>query len=72
MIDENNKLNLLCELNVIEQVANVCNTTIVQNAWKAKKDLTVHGWIYSIENGLLKDLNVSISGSDQLNPLYKI
>jgi len=72
MINENNKLNLLCELNVIEQVANVCNTTIVQNAWKAKKDLTVHGWIYSIENGLLKDLNVSISGSDQLNPLYKI
>ncbi|MEJ5352011.1 MAG: carbonate dehydratase [Melioribacteraceae bacterium] len=72
IIDENNKLNLLCELNVIEQVANVCNTTIVQNAWKAKKELTVHGWIYSIENGLLKDLNVSISNIDQLNPLYKI
>lgn len=72
IVDENNKLNLLCELNVIEQVANVCNTTIVQNAWKAKKELTVHGWIYSIENGLLKDLNVSISNIDQLNPLYKI
>lgn len=72
IIDEKSRVDLLCELNVIEQVANVCNTTIVQNAWKLKKELTVHGWIYSIENGLLKDLNVSISDITHLNPLYKI
>jgi carbonic anhydrase len=59
---ENDKLNLLCELNVIEQVANVCNTTIVQNAWKRRQELTVHGWIYSIQDGVLRDLNVSIRG----------
>ncbi|MDH7605264.1 MAG: carbonate dehydratase [Melioribacter sp.] len=70
--DEKVRFDLLCELNVIEQVTNVCNTTIVQNAWKSKKELTVHGWIYSIEDGLLKDLNVSISDNNQLSPLYKI
>jgi carbonic anhydrase len=51
------KQDLLCELNVIEQVTNVCNTTVVQNAWKAGADLSIHGWIYNIENGILKDLN---------------
>ena len=54
---EQAKLDLLCEKNVIEQVANVCHSTIVQHAWKENKDLTVHGWIYSIENGLLKSLD---------------
>ncbi len=56
------KSSLLCELNVVEQVTNVCQTTIVQNAWKSNQDLTVHGWIYSIKNGIIKDLNVRISG----------
>lgn len=55
------KLNLLCELNVIEQVTNVCNSTIVQNAWENGADLSVHGWVYSIENGILKDLDVTVS-----------
>jgi len=50
------KLDLLCELNVKEQVINVRNTTIVQNALRQGKELSVHGWIYSIENGILKDL----------------
>lgn len=61
------KLNRLCELNVIEQVRNVTRTTIVQNAWKRGHDLTVHGWIYSIGDGLLRDLNTSISCSDGRN-----
>ena len=57
------KLNRLCELNVIEQVNNVCNTTIVKNAWKNEMQLSVHGWIYNIENGILYDLiNTPISG----------
>ena len=55
-VNDESKLDLLCELNVKEQVTNVCNTTIVQNAWKQGKDLTVHGWIYSVKNGILKDL----------------
>jgi carbonic anhydrase len=54
----------LCELNVIEQVANVCNTTIVQDAWEFDQDLTVHGWIYSLEDGLLHDLDVKASSRD--------
>ena len=53
------KLDLLCELNVKEQVTNICNTNIVQNAWKQGCELSVHGWIYNIENGILKDLAVS-------------
>lgn len=55
-MDEHERLNALCELNVKEQVTNVCNSPIVQNAWKNGQDLHVHGWIYNINNGLLKDL----------------
>lgn len=51
------KLNLLCELNVIEQVSNVCNTATVQSAWKNNWELYVHGWIYNIEDGILKNLD---------------
>lgn len=60
------KLDMLCELNVIEQVTNICNTTIVQNAWKKGAEVSVHGWIYNIKNGILKDLGVCISSSEQL------
>ena len=59
--DEEEKFNLLCELNVIEQVANVCNTTVVKNALKNKAELSIHGWIYGINNGIIKDLEVGIS-----------
>ena len=55
-LSEHEKVNALCELNVKEQVTNVCNTPIVQKAWKNNQDLHVHGWIYDINNGLLKDL----------------
>lgn len=51
----------LCELNVIEQVANVCETTVVQQAWDSGQDLTVHGWVYRLENGIIQDLKVSAS-----------
>ena len=54
----------LCELNVIEQVANVCNTVTVSNAWKNGQPLDVHGWIYSLEDGILKDLGVTTTGPD--------
>lgn len=60
------KQDLLCELNVIEQVSNVCNSTVVKKAWKAGADLTVHGWVYGINDGILKDLDTSISSTEQL------
>ncbi len=59
IMDKKARLERLCELNVIEQVANVCETTIVQNAWDNGQELEVHGWIYGLNNGLIKDLNVS-------------
>lgn len=59
--NETDKINLLCELNVIQQVLNVCRTSIVQHAWLTGQELAVHGWIYSIEDGILKDLNTSIT-----------
>ncbi len=65
-VTDQKKLDLLCEKNVIEQVANVCHSTIVQHAWRKKQDLTIHGWIYSIENGLLKSLDTEVSDLDQL------
>jgi len=55
-LDEQAKLDALCEMNVREQVTNVCNTPVVQKAWKDGRELFVHGWIYNINNGLLKDL----------------
>ncbi|MEW4983030.1 MAG: carbonate dehydratase [Cycloclasticus sp.] len=55
-LSENEMQHRLCELNVIEQVSNVCDTTIVKNAWKSGAELFVHGWIYNIENGILKDI----------------
>jgi len=55
-LDKQQRLDALCELNVKEQVTNVCNTPIVQKAWNEGQDLSIHGWIYNINNGLLKDL----------------
>lgn len=66
------KLDHLTELNVIEQVKNVCHTSFVQNAWINGQDLTVHGLIYSVKNGRLKDLNVNIDSIDSINDLYHI
>lgn len=60
------KLDRLCELNVIEQVTNVCNSTIVQNRWKSGADLSVHGWVYAVSDGILKDLSTSISSNADL------
>ncbi|MDC9729921.1 MAG: carbonate dehydratase [Methyloprofundus sp.] len=68
--DHKSRLKLLCEKNVIEQVANVCHTSIVQHAWKNKKDLTVHGVIYDIETGLLNTLDAEVSASDQLSATH--
>ena len=63
IVDEEERMNMFCELNVIEQVANVCNTTVLKNAWLAKQNVTVHGLVYNLHDGILKDLNVSVSDS---------
>ena len=62
------KQDRLCELNVIEQVANVCQTTIVEDAWERQQDLTIHGWVYGLQDGLLRDLGTTVSAADELAP----
>ena len=69
--DENKRLDRLCELNVIEQVLNVGRTTIVQSAWQRGQELAIHGWIYSLEDGLLRDLGVSIDNAEDLTAAYR-
>lgn len=66
------RVDLLCELNVLTQVANVCHSTTVQNAWARGQELHVHGWIYSIRDGLLKDLDRTITGPDQIPAIYRV
>ncbi len=70
--DENAKINRLCELNIIEQVSNVCHTTIVQNAWQRGQELAVHGWIYNIADGILKDLDICITGLEEISQTYRL
>ena len=63
--------DLLCELNVIEQVANVCRSNVVEEAWKRGQALAVHGWVYGLEDGLLRDLEVTVEAPDELAPAYQ-
>jgi carbonic anhydrase len=63
--------NRLCELNVLAQVEHVTQTTIVQNAWRHGQQLSVHGWIYSMRDGLLKDLGVCVTERDQVASIYR-
>ncbi len=60
----------LCELNVIEQVANVCQTTIARDAWERGQELTVHGWIYGLQDGLLRDLNITVADFQETPAIY--
>jgi carbonic anhydrase len=69
--DDTHQLQRLCELNVIEQVANVCQTTIVHSAWKRGQILAVHGWIYGLADGRLRDLGLTITHGEQIVPQYK-
>ena len=61
----------LCELNVIEQASNVCHTTIVRDAWERGQELTVHGWIYGLKDGLLKDLNMTVTAFEETPKVYQ-
>jgi carbonic anhydrase len=66
------RANKLAEFNVKAQVANVCHTTIVQDAWRRGQPLTVHGWIYSLGDGLLRDLDISIESPDQIPAEHRL
>jgi carbonic anhydrase len=66
------RLDLLCELNVKTQVSHVCHTTIVQNAWQRGQALAVHGWVYSLNDGLLKDLECTVNRADQIADAYRV
>lgn len=70
--DENARGDRLCELNVLHQVANVCYTTIVQKAWQRNQPLAVHGWIYGLKDGLLKDLEFTVEQPEQIPQLYRM
>ena len=70
VIGEAAALERLCELNVLEQVRNVCQTSIVQEAWARGQSLAVHGWIYGVGDGLLRDLGLSVSDPDSLASAY--
>jgi len=64
------RVDALCELNVVEQAANVCKTTMVQDAWRRGQDLVVHGWFYGLHNGLLEDLALTVAQADDLPAAY--
>lgn len=70
-VDPATRLNKLCELNVIEQVSNVCQTTIVQGAWERGQELAIHGWIYGLSDGLIRDLNISTTSQAEVAPTYE-
>lgn len=69
---EDERLNFLCELNVIQQVKNVAHTAVVQRAWERGQPLTIHGWIYNLKDGLAKDLGVSIQSLEELADEYRV
>jgi carbonic anhydrase len=70
--DEPERAALLAELNVIEQAVHVCQTTAVADAWQRRQDLTVHGWIYGLRDGRLRDLGLSVTSQTDLAAAYEI
>jgi carbonic anhydrase len=66
------RIDRLCELNVIEQVANVCQTTVVRDAWDRGQPLAVHGWVYGLQDGLIHDLRASATNADEAVASYRV
>lgn len=65
------RVNALCELNVLEQARNACQTTVVQDAWARGQEVVVHGWVYGLHNGLLEDLTITAGSADDVTPAFK-
>jgi carbonic anhydrase len=71
-LPEHERYDRLCELNVEQQVVNVCHTTIVQNAWQQGQKLSVHGWVYPLQDGIIRDLKVTIDSPDGIKDIFKM
>ncbi|MEJ5999245.1 carbonate dehydratase [Paucibacter soli] len=70
-LDADQRVNALCELNVLEQARNACQTTVVQDAWARGQEVVVHGWVYGLHNGLLEDLALTVGAADQLAAAFQ-
>ena len=70
-VDESQRVNALCELNVVEQALNACQTTMVQDAWQRHQELVIHGWVYGLHNGLLQDLHMTVTSAEETVPAYE-
>jgi len=66
------RVDALCELNVIEQALNACRTTVVQDAWNRGQEVVVHGWVYGLHNGLLRDLQMTVTRSDDVPAAFEV
>jgi carbonic anhydrase len=71
VLPEHGRAAALCELNVIEQVVNVAQSTVLQDAWARGQDVTLHGWVYGLSDGLLHDLHMTVTGDSDLDALYR-
>ena len=70
--DMSQRIDRLCELNVIEQVRNVCQTTVVRDAWDRGHELAVHGWVYGLTDGLVRDLGTTVTDSKEVSVAYSV
>ncbi len=70
-LPEIRRVDALCELNVVEQALNVCRTTVVRDAWQRGQELVVHGWVYGLQNGLLQDLDMTVTRIDDAGAAYE-
>jgi len=70
MPDETMRLNALCELNVLEQTLNLCETTVVQDAWARQQEVVIHAWVYGLHNGLIQDLKLTVDAAAELAAAY--
>jgi carbonic anhydrase len=68
---EQHRADVLCELNAIEQVLNVAQTTVVQDAWARGQSLTLHGWVYGLRDGLLHDMHMTVDSNEQMDAVYR-
>jgi carbonic anhydrase len=71
LADDERRMQALCELNVLEQAYNVCQTTVLQDAWARGQTVVVHGWVYGLHNGLLEDLQMTVTQAGDVEPAYQ-
>ena len=70
-LPQDQRVNALCELNVLEQSRNACQTTVVQDAWARGQSVAIHGWVYGLHNGLLEDLSMTVARPEDVQPAFQ-